>query len=134
MHTTLSTISSLFICGQEIIAGKDIYGSSNWLLSWVVSMKGVMMKQVDTSNLYEVASVVGFIIGIIFYHYFYKLMHNFFISFDILWNVKFQYSKFIEVSYGKSLVTTCDRLFYASSINPNACHTIVELSLLYCIY
>ncbi|XP_020598222.1 cystathionine beta-lyase, chloroplastic [Phalaenopsis equestris] len=55
----LSTILSLIASGEEIVAGEDIYGGSGPLLSQVVPRKGIVVKRVDTSNLLEVASVIG---------------------------------------------------------------------------
>ncbi|KAK8971279.1 hypothetical protein KSP40_PGU011680 [Platanthera guangdongensis] len=55
----LSTITSLISSGQEIVAGEDIYGGSDRLLSQVVPRKGIVVKRVDTSDLHEVASAIG---------------------------------------------------------------------------
>ncbi|KAI0492284.1 hypothetical protein KFK09_026554 [Dendrobium nobile] len=55
----LSTIISLIVSGQEIVAGEDIYGGSDRLLSQVVPRKGIVVKRVDTSDLHEVASAIG---------------------------------------------------------------------------
>lgn len=55
----LSTITSLIGSGQEIVAGEDIYGGSDRLLSQVVPRKGIVVKRVDTSDLQEVASAIG---------------------------------------------------------------------------
>ncbi|MBA0561825.1 hypothetical protein Golob_018623, partial [Gossypium lobatum] len=44
---------------QEIVAGDDIYGGSDRLLSQVTPRSGVVVKRVNTSDLSEVAKVIG---------------------------------------------------------------------------
>ncbi|KAL4290900.1 hypothetical protein GQ457_14G022310 [Hibiscus cannabinus] len=44
---------------QEIVAGDDIHGGSNRLLSRVTPKSGVLVKQVNTSDLDEIAAVIG---------------------------------------------------------------------------
>ncbi|KAG1328054.1 hypothetical protein COCNU_01G019880 [Cocos nucifera] len=55
----LAVVTHLVETGQEIVAGEDIYGGSDRLLSQVVPKKGVIVKRVNTSDLSEVASAVG---------------------------------------------------------------------------
>nr|BAS32612.1 cystathionine beta-lyase [Mimosa pudica] len=55
----LSAVSQLFENGDEIIAGDDIYGGSDRLLSSVIPRTGVVVKRVNTSDLEEVASAFG---------------------------------------------------------------------------
>ncbi|PWA38497.1 cystathionine beta-lyase [Artemisia annua] len=43
----------------EIVAGEDIYGGSDRLLSQVIPDRGVRVKRVDTTNLDAVASAIG---------------------------------------------------------------------------
>ncbi|KAL4292098.1 hypothetical protein GQ457_14G022520 [Hibiscus cannabinus] len=45
--------------GQEIVAGDDIYGGYDRLLSRVTPKSGVLVKRVNTSDLDEVAAVIG---------------------------------------------------------------------------
>nr|XP_043611297.1 cystathionine beta-lyase, chloroplastic-like [Erigeron canadensis] len=55
----LSAVSHLVKPGEEIVAGEDIYGGSDRLLSQVIPKRGVMVKRVNTTNLDEVASAIG---------------------------------------------------------------------------
>ncbi|KAJ8770431.1 hypothetical protein K2173_015045 [Erythroxylum novogranatense] len=55
----LSAASHLVGTGEEIIAGEDIYGGSDRLLSRVIPKTGIMVKRVNTANLDEVASAIG---------------------------------------------------------------------------
>lgn len=55
----LSAVSHLVGTGQEIVAGEDIYGGSDRLLSRVVPKTGVVVKRVNTCDLEEVASAIG---------------------------------------------------------------------------
>ncbi|CAN4118525.1 unnamed protein product [Withania somnifera] len=54
----LAAVTRLVQAGEEIIAGDDIYGGSDRLLSQVVPKSGIVVKRVDTTNLDEVASVI----------------------------------------------------------------------------
>nr|BAP47508.1 cystathionine beta-lyase [Gentiana triflora] len=54
----LSAVSNLVGAGEEIIAGDDIYGGSDRLLSQVLPKKGITVKRVDMSNLDHVASAI----------------------------------------------------------------------------
>jgi cystathionine beta-lyase len=47
------------IAGQEIVAGDDIYGGSDRLLSQVCPKSGLVVKRIDTGNLDEVRAAVG---------------------------------------------------------------------------
>ncbi|KAK8987097.1 hypothetical protein V6N11_055410 [Hibiscus sabdariffa] len=55
----LSVVANLVGSGQEIVAGDDIYGGSDRLLSRVTPKSGVLVKRVNTSDLDEVAAVIG---------------------------------------------------------------------------
>ncbi|PKA58366.1 Cystathionine beta-lyase, chloroplastic [Apostasia shenzhenica] len=55
----LSTVISLVDSGQEIVAGEDIYGGSDRLLSQVAPRKGIVVKRIDTSSLDDVTSAIG---------------------------------------------------------------------------
>lgn len=55
----LSAVTHLVEAGQEIVAGDDIYGGSDRLLSRVVPKDGVIVKRVDTTNVEEVAAAIG---------------------------------------------------------------------------
>ncbi|KAL6007774.1 hypothetical protein ACLOJK_033276 [Asimina triloba] len=55
----LTCATSLVEAGQEIVAGDDIYGGSDRLLSKVTPKKGIVVKRVNTSDLDEVASAIG---------------------------------------------------------------------------
>ncbi|XVF11595.1 hypothetical protein REPUB_Repub08aG0040600 [Reevesia pubescens] len=55
----LSAVANLVGTGQEIVAGDDIYGGSDRLLSQVTPKSGVIVKRVNTSDLGDVAAVIG---------------------------------------------------------------------------
>lgn len=55
----LSTVVHLLKSGDEILAGDDIYGGADRLLSQVVPRSGVLVKRVNTCDLNEVASALG---------------------------------------------------------------------------
>ncbi|KAE8717937.1 Cystathionine beta-lyase [Hibiscus syriacus] len=55
----LSAVAQLVGSGQEIVAGDDIYGGSDRLLSRVTPKSGVLVKRVNTSDLDEVVAVIG---------------------------------------------------------------------------
>ncbi|XP_030484230.2 cystathionine beta-lyase, chloroplastic [Cannabis sativa] len=55
----LSAVAHLVGTGEEIVAGDDIYGGSDRLLSKVIPKTGVLVKRVDTTNLDEIASAIG---------------------------------------------------------------------------
>ncbi|OAY60566.1 cystathionine beta-lyase, chloroplastic isoform X2 [Manihot esculenta] len=55
----LAAVTHLVGNGQEIVAGDDLYGGSDRLLSQVTPKSGVVIKRVNTSNLDEVASAIG---------------------------------------------------------------------------
>ncbi|KAK6944435.1 Cys/Met metabolism, pyridoxal phosphate-dependent enzyme [Dillenia turbinata] len=55
----LVAITHLVGTGEEIVAGDDIYGGSDRLLSQVVPKKGIVVKRVNTSDLDEIASAIG---------------------------------------------------------------------------
>ncbi|CAL1399676.1 unnamed protein product [Linum trigynum] len=55
----LAAVSHLFGTGDEIVAGDDIYGGSDRLLSQVIPRSGIVVKRVNTSSLEEVASAMG---------------------------------------------------------------------------
>ncbi|KAJ8534209.1 hypothetical protein K7X08_007533 [Anisodus acutangulus] len=54
----LAAVTRLVQAGEEIVAGDDIYGGSDRLLSKVVPKAGIVVKRVDCTNLDEVASVI----------------------------------------------------------------------------
>ncbi|XP_021972079.1 cystathionine beta-lyase, chloroplastic isoform X1 [Helianthus annuus] len=55
----LSAVTHLVNPGEEIVAGEDIYGGSDRLLSQVIPKRGIVVKRVDTTNLDMVASAIG---------------------------------------------------------------------------
>ncbi|XP_021854389.2 cystathionine beta-lyase, chloroplastic [Spinacia oleracea] len=55
----LAAVTRLIGTGQEIVAGDDIYGGSDRLLSQVLPKTGIVVKRVNTSDLDEVASAIG---------------------------------------------------------------------------
>lgn len=55
----VTAVTHLVETGQEIVAGDDIYGGSDRLLSQVVPKQGIVVKRVNTSDLNEVASAIG---------------------------------------------------------------------------
>ncbi|CAI9095922.1 OLC1v1031960C1 [Oldenlandia corymbosa var. corymbosa] len=54
----LSAVTRLVGSGNEIVAGDDMYGGSDKLLSQFVPNSGIVVKRVDTTNLDEVASAI----------------------------------------------------------------------------
>nr|XP_033517487.1 cystathionine beta-lyase, chloroplastic-like isoform X1 [Nicotiana tomentosiformis] len=57
--TALAAVARLLGTGEEIVAGDDMYGGSDRLLSQVIPKTGVIVKRVDTTNLDVVASAIG---------------------------------------------------------------------------
>ncbi|XP_057873948.1 cystathionine beta-lyase, chloroplastic isoform X2 [Cryptomeria japonica] len=55
----LAVVTHLVETGQEIVAGDDIYGGSDRLLSRVVPKNGIIVKRVDTTNVEKVAAAIG---------------------------------------------------------------------------
>lgn len=55
----LAVVTHLVGAGQEIVAGDDLYGGSDRLLSQVIPGKGIVVKRVNMTHLNEVASAVG---------------------------------------------------------------------------
>ncbi|CAA6667693.1 unnamed protein product [Spirodela intermedia] len=55
----LAAVTHLLEAGQEIVAGDDIYGGSDRLLSKVVPKQGIAVRRVNTSDLAEVSSAIG---------------------------------------------------------------------------
>ncbi|KAJ0255430.1 hypothetical protein HA466_0101850 [Hirschfeldia incana] len=55
----LTAVTHLLKTGDEIVAGDDVYGGSDRLLSQVVPRSGVVVKRVNTTNLEEVAAAIG---------------------------------------------------------------------------
>ncbi|KAL6898009.1 hypothetical protein ACP4OV_006605 [Aristida adscensionis] len=55
----LAAVTQLLQSGQEIVAGEDIYGGSDRLLSRVVPRNGIVVKRVDTTKISDVASAIG---------------------------------------------------------------------------
>ncbi|XP_061367570.1 cystathionine beta-lyase, chloroplastic [Gastrolobium bilobum] len=55
----LSAVAHLVGTGEEIVAGDDLYGGTDRLLSQVIPNTGVVVKRVNTSDLNEVASAIG---------------------------------------------------------------------------
>ncbi|KAM7258236.1 hypothetical protein ACFE04_013977 [Oxalis oulophora] len=55
----LATVTHLVGAGQEIVAGDDIYGGSDRLVSRVTPRANIHVKRVNTSNLDEVAAAIG---------------------------------------------------------------------------
>ncbi|XP_062075257.1 cystathionine beta-lyase, chloroplastic-like [Humulus lupulus] len=55
----LSAVAHLVGTGEEIVAGDDIYGGSDRMLSKVIPKTGVVVKRVDTTSLDEIASAIG---------------------------------------------------------------------------
>ncbi|KAJ4706667.1 Cystathionine beta-lyase, chloroplastic [Melia azedarach] len=55
----LAAVTHLVGIGGEIVAGDDLYGGSDRLLSQVTPKTGIVVKRVNTSNLDEVASAIG---------------------------------------------------------------------------
>ncbi|KDP37822.1 hypothetical protein JCGZ_06724 [Jatropha curcas] len=55
----LAAATHLVGTGEEIVAGDDLYGGSDRLLSQVSPKSGIVVKRVNTTNLDEVASAIG---------------------------------------------------------------------------
>ncbi|KAF8102103.1 hypothetical protein N665_0201s0390 [Sinapis alba] len=55
----LAAVTHLLNNGEEIVAGDDVYGGSDRLLSQVVPRSGVVVKRVNTTSLDEVAAAIG---------------------------------------------------------------------------
>ncbi|XP_057722609.1 cystathionine beta-lyase, chloroplastic isoform X2 [Arachis stenosperma] len=55
----LSAVSHLVQAGEEIVAGDDLYGGTDRLLSRVTPKHGIVVKRVNTTDLNEVASAIG---------------------------------------------------------------------------
>ncbi|XP_048597168.1 cystathionine beta-lyase, chloroplastic isoform X1 [Brassica napus] len=55
----LTAVTHLLKTGDEIVAGDDVYGGSDRLLSQVVPRSGVVVKRVNTTSLDEVAAAIG---------------------------------------------------------------------------
>ncbi|ONH94961.1 hypothetical protein PRUPE_7G042400 [Prunus persica] len=55
----LAAVAHLVGTGEEIVAGDDLYGGSDRLLSQVIPKTGVVVKRVNTSDLDEIASAIG---------------------------------------------------------------------------
>ncbi|KAL3534574.1 hypothetical protein ACH5RR_003035 [Cinchona calisaya] len=55
----LSSVTHLVETGEDIVAGDDMYGGSDRLLSQIIPKTGVLVKRVDTTNLDEVASAIN---------------------------------------------------------------------------
>ncbi|KAJ7528553.1 hypothetical protein O6H91_15G008000 [Diphasiastrum complanatum] len=55
----LATATHLVKAGEEIIAGDDIYGGSDRLLSKITPKAGVVIKRVDMSNLEDVRAAIN---------------------------------------------------------------------------
>ncbi|XP_066377375.1 cystathionine beta-lyase, chloroplastic-like [Miscanthus floridulus] len=55
----LAAVTHLLKAGQEIIAGEDIYGGSDRLLSQVVPRNGIVVKRVDTTKISDVVAAIG---------------------------------------------------------------------------
>ncbi|XP_077241426.1 cystathionine beta-lyase isoform X2 [Tasmannia lanceolata] len=55
----LTAVANLVGTGEEIVAGDDIYGGSDRLLSQVVPKKGIVVKRVNTTDLSEVESAIS---------------------------------------------------------------------------
>ncbi|KAA0038451.1 cystathionine beta-lyase [Cucumis melo var. makuwa] len=55
----LSAVAQLVGTGEEIVAGDDLYGGSDRLLSQVIPRRGIVVKRVNTSDLDEVSSAIG---------------------------------------------------------------------------
>ncbi|KAF2925449.1 cystathionine beta-lyase, chloroplastic isoform X1 [Oryza sativa Japonica Group] len=55
----LAAVTHLLKSGQEIVAGEDIYGGSDRLLSQVAPRHGIVVKRIDTTKISEVTSAIG---------------------------------------------------------------------------
>ncbi|KAM3208030.1 hypothetical protein ACQJBY_062995 [Aegilops geniculata] len=56
---SLAAVTHLLQAGQEIVAGEDIYGGSDRLLSQVVPRNGIVVKRVDTTKINDVTAAIG---------------------------------------------------------------------------
>jgi len=57
--SALATITHLAEAGQEIVAGDDIYGGSDRLLTQISPKSGIIVKRIDTADLDAVRAAVG---------------------------------------------------------------------------
>ena len=57
--TALDLISRLVSAGQEIIAGNDLYGGTNRLLSFMERRQGIKVHHVDTINVENILAVLN---------------------------------------------------------------------------
>ncbi|KAJ4947986.1 hypothetical protein NE237_014189 [Protea cynaroides] len=55
----LSAVAHLVGTGEGILAGEDVYGGSDRLLSKVIPKTGVVVKRIDTTNLNAVEAAIG---------------------------------------------------------------------------
>ncbi|XP_022153887.1 cystathionine beta-lyase, chloroplastic isoform X2 [Momordica charantia] len=55
----LAAVAQLVRTGEEIVAGDDLYGGSDRLLSQVIPKRGIVIKRVNTNDLDEVSSAIG---------------------------------------------------------------------------
>ncbi|XP_023518642.1 cystathionine beta-lyase, chloroplastic isoform X1 [Cucurbita pepo subsp. pepo] len=55
----LAAVAQLVGTGEEIVAGDDLYGGSDRLISQVIPKRGILVKRVNTSDLDEVSSAIG---------------------------------------------------------------------------
>ncbi|XP_062166947.1 cystathionine beta-lyase, chloroplastic [Alnus glutinosa] len=55
----LAAVSHLVGTGEEIVAGDDLYGGSDRLLSKVIPKRGIVVKRVNTTDLDEVVAAIG---------------------------------------------------------------------------
>ncbi|KAE8125190.1 hypothetical protein FH972_020023 [Carpinus fangiana] len=55
----LAAVSHLVGTGEEIVAGDDLYGGSDRLLSKVIPKNGIVVKRVNTTDLDEVVAAIG---------------------------------------------------------------------------
>uniref|UniRef100_A0A0E0L8H8 Cystathionine beta-lyase, chloroplastic n=1 Tax=Oryza punctata TaxID=4537 RepID=A0A0E0L8H8_ORYPU len=55
----LAAVVHLLKSGQEIVAGQDIYGGSDRLLSQIAPRHGIIVKRIDTTKISEATSAIG---------------------------------------------------------------------------
>ncbi|XP_022966311.1 cystathionine beta-lyase, chloroplastic isoform X2 [Cucurbita maxima] len=55
----LASVAQLVGTGEEIVAGDDLYGGSDRLISQVIPKRGIVVKRVNTRDLDEVSSAIG---------------------------------------------------------------------------
>ncbi|XP_022925163.1 cystathionine beta-lyase, chloroplastic isoform X2 [Cucurbita moschata] len=55
----LAAVAQLVGTGEEIVAGDDLYGGSDRLISQVIPKRGILVKRVNTSDLDEVSFAIG---------------------------------------------------------------------------